>query len=134
MTAIEKEKIAYYRSEGLGYKAIAAKLSLTESMVKGHCRRNGLTGNAEDIVDTVCRQCGIPLKADAVRTRKFCSDNCRAVWWNRHPYLAGETTNNQQNCAYCGSLFYGPPGRYRKYCSHPCYIAMRYGKAKNDDD
>ena len=44
MTDMEKEKIRYLRGEGLGYKAIASRLALSENTVKSFCRRNGLSG------------------------------------------------------------------------------------------
>jgi len=59
MTAIDKEKIRYWRGVGLGYKAVAAKTGLSENAVKGFCKRQGLDGKLA--ADTVCRQCGVPL-------------------------------------------------------------------------
>ena len=134
MTVIDKEKIRYYRVEGYGYKAIAAKTGLTESMVKGFCRRNDLTGAAADLADTVCRQCGSALVNCGKRAKKFCCDNCRALWWSSHQYLAEPKTENSRVCIYCENIFYSPPGKQRKYCGHSCYIDSRFGKGKNNDD
>jgi hypothetical protein len=30
-------------------------------------------------------------------------------------------------CQHCGKPFTDYANRHRKYCSHPCYIAARYG-------
>lgn len=46
MTDAQKENIRYLRGEGLGYRAIAARLGISENTVKSFCRRNDLTGVA----------------------------------------------------------------------------------------
>ena len=61
MTDAEKEKIRFFRMEGLGYGAIAVRLGLSENTVKSFCRRNHLTGVAAKEADTVCRHCGQSL-------------------------------------------------------------------------
>ena len=43
MTDAQKENIRYLRGEGLGYRAIAARLGISENTVKSFCRRNNLT-------------------------------------------------------------------------------------------
>jgi ribosomal protein S27AE len=126
---IEKEKIRYWRGEGLGYKALAAKTGLTEAAVKGFCRREGLSG--EPVPDTVCRQCAKPLEGASPITpaprKKFCGDACRMAWWSAHPYLRDSRPANRRACAHCGAEFFSAPGKNRKYCGHPCYVAARFG-------
>ena len=61
MTGAEKEKIRFFRMEGLGYGAIAARLGLSENTVKSFCRRNHLTGVAAKEAVTACRHCGQSL-------------------------------------------------------------------------
>ena len=39
MTDAQKENIRYLRGEGLGYRAIAARLGISENTVKCFCRR-----------------------------------------------------------------------------------------------
>ena len=123
MNLIEKEKIRYWRGEGLGYKAVAAKTGLTEAAVKGFCRREGLSG--EPVPDTICRQCAAPI-TPAPR-KKFCGDACRMAWWSAHPYLRDSRPANRRACAHCGAEFFSTPGKNRKYCGHPCYVAARFG-------
>jgi len=125
MTAIEKEKIRYWRGEGLGYKAIASRLELSENAVKGFCKRNGLDGIAAENGDNVCRQCGAPLeRKPGSGQKKFCSAQCRNTWWNRHAFLREPKAENQRVCAFCGRVFNNPI-KGRKYCGHPCYIKAR---------
>lgn len=40
MTDAQKENIRYLRGEGLGYRAIASRLGISENTVKSFCRRN----------------------------------------------------------------------------------------------
>lgn len=130
MTWDEKEKIAYLRGEGYGYKAIAGKLSLPLNTVKSYCRRNHLAGIAEKKEPAkTCRHCGKPLpKSRTGRKRKFCSDQCRHLWWKEHPQLVDRSAYYPSFCAHCGKEFaaYGHQGQ--KYCSHACYIAERFRK------
>jgi hypothetical protein len=130
MNLIEKEKIRYWRGEGLNYAAVADKVGMGEAAVKSYCKREGLDGDPAP--DIVCRQCGEPL-AGAGR-RKFCSDACRNQWWNAHAYLREPRPQNRRACAHCGAAFFSEPGKARKYCGHPCYIAARFGKEVSRDD
>jgi len=125
VTLIEKEKIRYWRGEGLGYKAVAAKTGLSENTVKGYCKRNGLGGGYDP---NTCRQCGAVLEQKTGTRKKFCSAFCRNTWWNNHAYLRNENETDRHACANCGCEFISPASMGRKYCGHPCYIAARYDK------
>ena len=128
MTTIDKEKVRYLRGEGLGYKAIASRLELSENAVKGFCKRNGLGGVAATNTDDSCRQCGAALmKKPKSGQKKFCSDKCRALWWRQHTYLIAPNEGNRRTCAHCGHVFYSSPSRKRKYCGRPCFVAARFG-------
>ena len=106
MNLIEKEKIRYWRGEGLGYKAVAAKAGLTENAVKGFCKRNGLDGEAIKSPCEFCRHCGKAIEQrPKCKPRKFCCDACRRAWWNAHPYLAEKSADYQLACACCGRRF-----------------------------
>ena len=128
MTTIEKEKIRYLRGEGLGYKAIASRLGLSQDAVKGFCRRNALDGKPVQNADDTCRLCGKSLeKKPKSGKKKYCSDNCRALWWSRHSHLIAPNEDNKRTCVHCGRDFYSGPSKNRKYCGRPCYIAARFG-------
>ena len=127
MNAIEKEKIRYLRGEGLGYKAIASRLGLSENAVKGFCKRNGLDGVAAESTDNACRQCRKPLVKSGARQKKFCSDTCRSMWWSSHAYLYNHKDENKRVCCQCGRVFDSFQSKGRKYCGRPCYIAARFG-------
>ena len=129
MNLIEKEKVRYWRGEGLGYKAIAAKTGISESAVKGFCQRSGLSGEAAQGFGNVCRQCGKPLEhKPRGGQKKFCCDACRSLWWANHPYLREASESNRRVCVLCGGSYYCRPSVTRKYCGRPCYIAARFGK------
>ena len=121
MTENQQEDIKALRLSGLGYKKIAATLSMSENTVKSYCIRNKLkAGNSQH----VCLQCHKDIKQPLGKTKKkFCSDACRIKWWNHHTGLMKPNAV----CAHCGKPFHGKAGR--KYCSHACYIAERFGEA-----
>ena len=134
MTDAEKEKIRFFRMEGLGYGAIAVRLGLSENTVKSFCRRNHLTGVAAKEADTVCRHCGQSLaELPGRKGRKFCSEACRRAWWKAHPELVDRTAFYLMTCARCGKEFKSYGNQKRKYCSHACYIAARFGEGGGHD-
>lgn len=47
MTDKQKRMITEWRGNGIGYAAIARRLSVSINTVKAHCRRNGLYGNID---------------------------------------------------------------------------------------
>lgn len=135
MTDAEKEKIRFWRLEGLGYGTIAARLGLSENTVKSFCRRNHLTGVASKEPVCVCRHCGQPLALLPKRKeRKFCSETCRRAWWKAHQELVNRKAFYLITCAHCGKEFKSYGNRTRKYCSHACYIAQRFGEGGGHDE
>lgn len=134
MTDAEKEKIRFFRMEGLGYGAIAARLGLSENTVKSFCRRNHLTGVAAKEAVTACRHCGQSLaELPGRKGRKFCSEACRRAWWKTHPELVDRKAFYLMTCAHCGEEFKSYGNQKRRYCSHACYIAARFGEGGGHD-
>ena len=121
MTETEKLRIHKLRQEGLGYKKIAAALSLP---VKTYLRRHPIGEDAAAIPD-FCERCGKPIIQAPHRKRKrFCSDSCRISWWNAHPDKGGKRILHTFTCAYCGRSFQSG-AKVRRYCSRACYAAAR---------
>ncbi len=127
----QKKSIAELRSRGLRYSDIAASLGLTKSQVSGYCRRNSIPCGQPDMQGKTCPECGraVSYKAGAKR-RRFCSDECRRAWWNAHPERVKRRAVYEFVCAFCGRAFDAYGNAHRKYCSHACYIADRFGKAR----
>lgn len=129
MTDSQKSQIAYLRGKNETYAAIALSLSLSENTVKSYCQRNGL--GKSKTAKGVCAFCGKETVSKSVhKPKKFCSDKCRAAWWNAHPEMS--KGGSESVCAECGQAFKAPASRLRKYCSHACYIVARFkgGDAK----
>ena len=129
MTRGEKLLIAQYRAQGMGYTAIAGALGLPKNTVKSFCQRNGLgkdtTVFAKPIPDHICRQCGKPLEQSVHRKiRRFCSDACRLAWW--HTHRDHSRNAKRRVCPTCQKEF--TTDRRQTYCSHTCYIRMRFGR------
>lgn len=132
MNIEQKNQIERLRGEGFGYGKIAALLGLSKNTLKSHCKRNALSGEAaEDVPDsdrTFCRQCGKPVRQIPGRkTMKFCSDECRVVWWNSHPDAVCRKAVYTFICPCCHKTFTAYGNSSRKYCSHACYIKDRFG-------
>ena len=51
MTDAQKEKIRYWRMEGLGYGGIAARLGLSENTVKSFCNSAGKVRSRIRVLD-----------------------------------------------------------------------------------
>ena len=132
VTDQQKRQIIGVRLRGDSHAAIADALGLSRNTVKSFCLRNlrpePLEVQAAPVSSGVCAQCGKGFVfCPGHRQRRFCSDQCRMVWWNAHRDLLKSKTKVEHTCASCGKRFMGYE-RQRKYCSHHCYINDRYGK------
>lgn len=133
MNKTQKEQIHRLRHDGLGYLKIAQTLGLSENTVKSYCKRNNLGGQmavaaSDPAVQTFCKQCGQPLAQNTGhKSRKFCSRVCRQEWWKAHPEQVMQKAVYTFTCAHCGVEFSAYGNSRRKYCSHACYIADRFG-------
>lgn len=137
MTEEQKNVIIKCRNSGLGYATIAKDIGLTKDAVVAFCRRNGLTGNmagkAADMAGR-CRECGAALvQTEGMKTRVFCSVECRKKWWKEHPEMLNKKAVYPYICAGCGREFTAYGNSRRKYCSHACYIKDRFKRGGEDD-
>ncbi len=130
MTDLQKDQIRFMRLQGIGYVKIGQALGISNNTVRSFCRRNGLDGELGK--NTVrCQQCGKPIKiTPKQKPRKFCSDRCRTIWWNNHLDSVERKAVYHFTCAACGTEFTAYGNQHRKYCSHACYIADRFGKER----
>lgn len=127
MTASQMEQIKDMRLQGDGYLKIAQTLGLSRDTVRSFCRRNDLNDNTKK-KGSYCQHCGKPMKIIPKRKpKKFCSDACRATWWNNHPECVTRKAIYDFVCATCGRSFTAYGNQKRKYCCHKCYIADRFG-------
>lgn len=132
MTTSQKERISHMRLDGESYAAIADALGLSRNTVKSYCLRNICAETNEKKTPALTGTCALCGKGFALcpghRQRRFCSDQCRMTWWNAHRDLLKSNAKVENTCACCGKHFMGYARQQRKYCSHACYIAYRYGK------
>lgn len=131
MTSEQREQITALRCQGQSYALISKMLGIPKDTVYSFCRRSGISGKT-DKNTVLCKQCGRPIKLTPKRKpKKFCSDNCRLMWWNSHLDQVNRKAYYLFSCAFCGKTFtaYGNAGR--KYCSHVCYISDRFGKERS---
>ncbi len=134
MTDEQRNQIREYRANGMGYSKIAQALGLSVNTVKSFCRRKGLGGvvaftSNVTLTDTkVCECCGAEVIQNPGRKlKRFCSDRCRNKWWNEHLDQVDRRANYEYVCPYCHKPFTAYGNSKRKYCSHECYIADRFG-------
>ncbi|HKM03912.1 MAG TPA: RNA polymerase subunit sigma-70 [Lachnospiraceae bacterium] len=126
MTNEQKEKILMLRSQGLGYKKIASEVTATVDSVKSFLRRN--QNKAIEYGDGCCKECGKPIEIiPKTKTKKFCSDFCRSVWWSKNRFKLGNTKMITITCKCCGKEFRDYSNQNRKYCSRRCYLKSRFG-------
>ena len=134
LTEEQKSEIRMLRTEGAGYKTIANGMGISANTVISFCRRNGLTGRAEKKPDVKpCKWCGRPVKQMPGRKeKKFCCEECRVKWWNRHQNQPHRKARYKFTCVRCGKTFIAYGNDHRKYCSHECYIADRFGGDRDE--
>ena len=138
--AISRLPFPASRGSGESYAKIAAALSISENTVKSYCRRNNIAahGNTASDIDNTshtddehvfCKQCGHALTQEPKKKpRRFCSKVCCATWWAKNPDRLNKKATYSFKCATCGINFSAYGNKGRKYCSHKCYIARRFGK------
>ena len=132
MTNAERDCIIRYRQSGKSCAEIARVLGLSANTVKSFCQRNRMAPSTQAelsaLSETVCLCCGEKIEILPHRkTKRFCSDACRYAWAYSHRIL-GPQNAIQKQCAACKKSFFSYPSSHRKYCSHGCYIADRYGR------
>jgi hypothetical protein len=134
VTGLQKERINDMRESGYSYTDIATALGISKNTVKSYCQRNKLAKNPKPTSlvtpeGIYCKQCGEKLKQIPGRKIvKFCSHVCRVKWWNSHLELVNKKAVYSFICDYCNKPFTAYGNAKRKYCSHSCYIANRFGK------
>ena len=132
MDTIQRRSIEQKRASGASYSSIADALGLSINTVKSYCRRNNMSTevlpDAKPDYGNNCENCGAYL-TQAGKQRRFCSDTCRKAFWKAHPEYLNKKALYTITCAHCGVIFLSYGNKKRKYCSHPCYIAARFGKA-----
>lgn len=123
----QKTKIRKLRNEGAGYRKIAKEIGLSENTVKSYCRRHPLSEQETEQTQH-CLQCGKVIEQNGRRKeKKFCSDACRMAWWNSHRDKVQHRIVRQLECPHCHKTFTVYGNGHRKYCSHTCYVADRFG-------
>ncbi len=129
MTQEEKMAVNALRATGLGYKAIASKLLISQNTVKSYLRKHDTEidkSKSKSNNISLCLNCGKKLiMTPHKKKRKFCSDKCRLSYWNSHRELIKH--RNTLLCRGCGKEFTSS-SKNRLYCSHACYITKRFSK------
>ena len=140
MTTEQKQRILEMRNAGMGYSRIATSLSLSVNTVKSFCQRNAKPSKSappvvvmpKDQKPAYCKKCGKSIvQMPGRKTKIFCSDRCRMAWWNSHLDQVNRKAMIEHTCLSCGKVFTVYGSRERKYCSHSCYIQMRFGGGSN---
>lgn len=134
MNAKCEEQISHLRRMGESYGKIAEKLGISANTVKSYCQRHKLGGKMNAQISVMpCPCCGGNVsQAEHHKTKRFCSDACRAKWWSKHRHLIDRCSAVSFCCRNCGKEFIDYKSTERKYCCHECYIADRFGNTNNE--
>ena len=153
MTDTEKRTAERMRAEGCSYNMISQTLGISLSTVKSHIRRRAKKDPQIEVVrkpsaNTVvlrlsdsepttppppvgirCKRCGAPLvNTPGHRQKTFCDKSCQERYWREHRNISLCASLVSCTCPGCGKEILDYKGHHRKYCSHQCYIAVRYGR------
>lgn len=138
MTQNERETVTKLRNNGYGYIRISKMVGVSVNTVKSFCRRNCMTQDTVVRIPLVlgegltephfCRNCGIEVvQIPGRKEKKFCSDRCRNLWWNRNLDKVQRKAVYVIQCKNCGKTFSVYGNANRKYCCHECFISDRFG-------
>ncbi len=94
MTETDKQLIFELRVRGIGYKAVGAVLGINRDQVRQFCKSYGLEGSAPTVAINIrekrdgkelCANCYLFIvQKETGRSRRFCSEKCRRLWWKKH--------------------------------------------------
>jgi len=134
MTNEQKKRLEQLRSEGLGYKRIAAELGISLNTVQSFCRRHpDKIKTPVYRTENACLHCGARLfHTPGAKKRKFCSDRCRITWWNAHPEAGEKRKVREIACGFCGTTFFVIGEQTRMYCSRICSARARAKLARGE--
>ena len=128
MNPEQKNMIQDLRNSGCGYKEISEQLQISINTVKSYCKRHDLTSTKKRNSGSVrfCLQCGNEIKQEQHRkTKKFCCDRCRMIWWREHSSLLRTPSKQTFICLVCHEAFSAYSSTKQKYCSRLCYARSR---------
>lgn len=85
-----------------------------------------------------CLNCGREIEQNPKRKpKKYCCDKCRVNYWR----MQRESELNEKPhpedahvCLCCGKTFFAYSQKNRKYCSHECYMAARFGNGMTSSE
>ena len=118
MTDTEKNKILELRALGYGYQKISKEIGVSINSIRNYCSK-------VNSINT-CKECGRKIKnLPGKKKKKFCSDECRYAWWNKHRNELNHKIRNVVICACCGKEFVSFTNYKRLYCSFDCYNKIR---------
>lgn len=138
MTEEQKRRIPALRESGQTYKEISEVLGVPVATIKTFCRRNRISAAEVKQIKPKgdvkhCLTCGKEIiQLPRRKEKKFCSDKCRMKWWNSHTDQINRRNAHELECPYCHKKFAAYESSGRKYCSHECYIADRFGGDLHD--
>lgn len=138
MTEKDRERIIKLRSQGLGYRSIAATLDLSRDIVRNYCKTMGLNGYGKEIIERNeeverivdnegirCRNCGeLLVQPKTGRKRHYCSITCKKEWQEKH------FIEYSHVCQYCGKEFKNR-SKNALFCSHKCYVRYRFWREED---
>lgn len=115
MNKAEIATVERLRREGKGLSAIAQETGISINTIKSHFSRHGIP--APRLIRT-CMFCSAEIKT----TDHFCSDDCRAGWYESH---SSDEQDILRLCKECGKPF-EPRQPKQVYCSKQCFYTDRY--------
>lgn len=115
MNKAEIATVERLRREGKGLSAIAEETGISINTIKSHCSRHGIP--APRLIRT-CLFCNAEIKT----TDHFCSEDCRAGWYESH---SSDEQDILRLCKTCGKPF-EPRQAKQVYCSKQCFYNDRY--------
>lgn len=129
-------KLLRLRAEGYSYNMISKTFGISLSTVKSHILRKAKKEqySPTDSHNVIfCKRGGAPLvNTPGHRQKTFCSKSCQERYWREHRDISLCKSLVSCICASCGKEILDYKGKHRKYCSHQCYIAVRYGRCCNE--
>ena len=121
MTNEDKSKIIKLKRLGKSYSEISKETGISVGSIKSFISRNSSAATDS------CKFCGAPItQTEGKRKKEFCSDKCRANWWNIN--RTKSEAFYEKVCPCCNKTFKVYGRAEQKFCSHACYVLFKNRK------
>ena len=115
-TQEQLNEIYRLKDRGVPNKDIALAVGVSYEAVKKYLARHPGKMKFDH-----CMNCGAPFSSRGKIIKKFCSENCRKEYWNKHRHIDDRKSTKICECQECHKTYLSYGRKVSKFCSRECF-------------